>query len=203
MNINRADFDSDDLINSGYLAMVYAIKTYHPEKGAFSGWMIFYLKREIKKVTGIKHSDTVRTDAIYYSTSLDEPIGSNKEGDVVTLSEFLSSDEDIERDITERAANEDLKSALQSALTVLAPDELCVIKHKYYARHTISQTAKYMRISPEKVKSLHAQAINKLRKPKTLRTLSRFVEKKSIQSYNTSNIDISDFSSIRNQVLVQ
>ena len=41
---NPRGVEFDDLYQTGYLAMVAAVETYSPERGAFSTWFMFHLK---------------------------------------------------------------------------------------------------------------------------------------------------------------
>lgn len=65
--------DKEDLRQSGYFAMIEAVKYYRPEKGyKFITYMDLTLKKAFGRVAGIRSS---RRDAINSAVSLDEPIG--------------------------------------------------------------------------------------------------------------------------------
>ena len=51
---NPRGVEFDDLYQTGYLAMVAAVETYSPERGAFSTWFMFHLKTAFSEATGYR-----------------------------------------------------------------------------------------------------------------------------------------------------
>jgi len=62
----------DDLVQSGYLAMIDAVRVYHPERGAFLTCLGYHLRNQFNEVLGLR---TYKDDAMKRRPeSLDAPI---------------------------------------------------------------------------------------------------------------------------------
>ena len=77
---NRRLYDPEDLIQQGYIALSYAVRTYEPKGMQFIGWFAFYLPRAFMAAAGHK------TDAIRYTC---ETMTEDKSGDEVDLMELV------------------------------------------------------------------------------------------------------------------
>ncbi|MFZ3130168.1 MAG: sigma-70 family RNA polymerase sigma factor [Desulfosporosinus sp.] len=80
--------DAEDLRQSGYFAMMEAVKYYRPEKGyKFITYLDLTLRKAFRQVAGIRSS---RRDATHSAVSLDAPISSNE--DAGPLSDLVTDD---------------------------------------------------------------------------------------------------------------
>jgi RNA polymerase sigma factor (sigma-70 family) len=103
------DCDFDDLMQAGFIGMHRAAGEYSPDKGAkFSTYVIFHLKREMRRALGILNR---KRDPSLEALSLDTPLYDD-ERDENTLRDTLtapeSDDDPIERD--------ELKNAVRAAV---------------------------------------------------------------------------------------
>ena len=70
---NPRGVEFDDLYQTGYLAMVAAVETYSPERGAFSTWFMFHLKTAFAEATGYRTKNG-RCEPLNTAASLDRPV---------------------------------------------------------------------------------------------------------------------------------
>lgn len=59
----------EDLVQSGFLAMIDTVKHHNPQKGCFHTLFTFYLKARFSEAAGVMS----KRDALQYADSLDEP----------------------------------------------------------------------------------------------------------------------------------
>lgn len=86
-------FDADDLIQSGYFALVKAVAGYDPEKGfTFISYLNFHKRRQFAVAAGRGVNGTKESPELY-ATSLDKPIGD--EGDAC-VGDMLADPTDFE-----------------------------------------------------------------------------------------------------------
>lgn len=107
-------FDADDLIQSGYLALVDAVKGYDPERGAFITYLGFYIRNRFAEVAGRRGT---KRRPEFEADSLDTPIG--EDGDTSMGAMLADPNAEFADDITEREA---LKQDCAALLTEI--DEL-------------------------------------------------------------------------------
>lgn len=65
--------DFEDLVQSGYPALVAAVEHYSPDKGAFSTWFMYHLQKEFAEITGFR-TNRSRNDPLNTAYSLDTPL---------------------------------------------------------------------------------------------------------------------------------
>lgn len=92
--------DIDDLMQVGFFAVMDAVKTYNPENGAWSGWLVFYLRRAMCNELGIKNGGALRPDC--GAVSLDAPLSaedseSSSRLDLLADPSLPDSDEELMR----------------------------------------------------------------------------------------------------------
>lgn len=150
--------DRDDLLSIGTIGLVKAISTFKPEKGVrLATYAARCIENEIlMHLRSIRHQRT--------EVSLQDPVGTDKEGNDVSLEDVIGSrgatvDESVE------AAEE--KRALLTYLPVLDPKERLVIRLRYGLdngeRQTQRQVAARLGISRSYISRIEKKAIDKLR----------------------------------------
>lgn len=75
-------FEADDLIQSGYFALLDAVRTYDPDKRAFSTHLCYRLRRRFAEAAGIKEAKLLEELEITIS-SLDIPVGEDGDKSIV------------------------------------------------------------------------------------------------------------------------
>ena len=119
---NPRGVEFDDLYQTGYLAMVAAVETYSPERGAFSTWFMFHLKTAFSEATGYRTKND-RCEPLNTAASLDRPVQPD-EPDGGTLGELVpdSRAADAIENVEESVYHEQLHKAIDGAISELSPD---------------------------------------------------------------------------------
>lgn len=162
----------DDLISSGFIAMVDAVQTYKPAEGAFTTWLTLYLKSAFLQAYGFRGSGS---DALTRAFSLDAPIAA---GEDTPLSETIpdpAAAEAIEAAEAE-IDNRILRTALNNAMQALTDQQREALELRYYDGFTRQEISKRMHIDPEAVRLHESRALRTLRKPRIRRTLEPFID---------------------------
>ena len=128
-----------------------AVLSYIGQNGSIANEILMYLR-------SIRHQRT--------EVSLQDPVGTDKEGNDVTLEEIIGS---REATVAETVEAEDDKRALLTCLPVLDEQESFIIRHRYGLngageRQTQRQVAALLGISRSYVSRLEKKALDKLRR---------------------------------------
>lgn len=150
--------DADDLISIGTIGLIKAVSTYNREK---SSTLATYASRCIdNEILMSLRSEKKRA----LETSLSEPIGSDGDGNDISLSEVLGSDEDLVPDeALKNIASDRLTRAVEETL---GGREKTVIKLRYGLdggkRLAQREVAQLLRISRSYVSRIEKKALQKL-----------------------------------------
>lgn len=172
----RGNVEFDDLVQSGYLAMVKAVETYRPESGAFVTWFMFYLKSEFAAAAGYR-TVAGRKDPANTARSLDEPLkgGDGEEtplGDIVPDPMAWAAMETVENAIE----NQQLREALETALDTIPESLSLVLRMRYFDGMTLEEAAEAQHVGREAIRQREAKGLRQLRRPKVLGKLFPFME---------------------------
>ena len=164
---NPRGVEFDDLYQTGYLAMVAAVETYSPERGAFSTWFMFHLKTAFAEATGYRTKNG-RCEPLNTAASLDRPVQPD-EPDGGTLGELVpdSRAADAIDNVEESVYHEQLHKAIDGAISELPPG------NAQWDDMTLSAVGEVMGKSPERTRQMENKGIRELRKS---RTLHRFLD---------------------------
>lgn len=97
-----ASADKEDLYQVACVAMAKAAKKYEVNKGKFTNFAGLVIMNDIRmflRYNAIDSSYGGRNK--YYIDSLDEPVGTDKDGNVAVRAEFIPSDVDVAQDIVD------------------------------------------------------------------------------------------------------
>lgn len=124
----------EDLIQQGYFALAQAVDYFDEKSGySFLTYLGYTLRNSFKEVCGRHSKDGFVPDLLDLAKSLDEPLSEN---DDITLADTIT-DDDINSDVAElifkSVYNEELRAALDEALTILKPNTKRIIELYYYA----------------------------------------------------------------------
>lgn len=149
--------DGDDLISIGTIGLIKGINTYNPQKGTklatyaarcIENEILMHL-RSLKKSRG--------------EVSIYDPIGTDKEGNEISLIDVLGSNEE---DISIRVENESEQKALLELVKKLNGREKLVLQLRYglmnSQKRTQREIAKALNISRSYVSRIEKKAIQKL-----------------------------------------
>lgn len=149
----------DDLIQSGYIAMVSAADSFDPEQGmSFIGWLNLALKTAFSEAIGCR-SRKQALDPLHRAGSLDAPVGDDEDGTTVG---DLQSDPQAETgfaDVEGRIWSEQLHATLEKALSLLPEDERTIIIIRFYQGKTVREAGRILSVSQGAASHLEQRAL--------------------------------------------
>ena len=128
----RRGVDVNDLAQSGFLAMLDAVKSFDANAGfAFMTWLGFKIKTAFQEATGCR-TERQRREPIDCAVSLETPLTDEENGDVLgdvipDQAAELAFDEVSEADMVCR-----LHDVLENALATLPQEQADALRTKYY-----------------------------------------------------------------------
>lgn len=148
--------ETDDLISIGTIGLIKAINTFDRHKNTrLATYAARCIENEI--LMHLRANRRVRGEMMLF-----DPIGSDKEGNEISLIDILESDVDIEGDIASAAERE----AIQRKMETLSGRERKVIELRYGLsggiRRTQREISKALGISRSYVSRIEKRAISKL-----------------------------------------
>ena len=157
---STANVDQDDLISIGTIGLIKGINSYKLDKGSK---LSTYVSRCIDNEILMHLRSTKKLGAEVY---LNEPIGKDKDDNVVTLQEVLENDErniedEVDIKIKIKLLYEKMKSVLKDREKTILELRFGLDGHKPKTQHEI---AKMMGISRSYVSRIETKAIGKLAK---------------------------------------
>ena len=149
--------ETDEMISVGIVGLVKAVNTYNFEKGSR---LATYAARCIdNELLMLMRGDRKLSREV----SLYDPIGTDKEGNEITLLSILEhEDEDIIDRLDKKQSLRKLSKILSKVLT---PREYFVVIRRYglYGHHETTQRAEQLNISRSYVSRIEKKALEKLR----------------------------------------
>lgn len=143
----RFGVTADDLINTGFIAMCEACKTYSEDKGSFLNWLNYYLKTAFAEACGYR---TSKRDMLDMSDSLDRPIDvSDAGGD--TLGDIVPDPVDPFEAVDNALYNEGLHERLEAVIDTLPHEGAEIISGKYWRNETTKEQAARMKRTERQV----------------------------------------------------
>jgi len=162
----------EDLIQSGYLAMVAAVNTYQPGSGTFANWLMYYLRTEFAKAAGYR-TDRKRNDPLQHSVSLDAPLGGEDES---RLMDMLADPSSAMENQEDALWLQQLHDALDMALDAIPPQCGEVVRARYFDGQSLDDVAQEKNLSAERVRQLEKKGIRLLQEPEHACHLRPFYE---------------------------
>ena len=152
------DKNSEDLISIGTVGLIKGINTYNPKK---SKKLSTYIARCVENEI-LMHLRANRK--FMNEISLDETIGTDKEGNNMTFSDILTQDDtDFSEIISQKLESKKLHKAVDKVLT---PDEANIIRWRYGLNNTKRKTqreiANIMGISRSHISRIEKKCLAKL-----------------------------------------
>lgn len=170
---NPCGVEMDDLMQSGYLALVKAVDTYKPTAGSFSTWLVYHLKNTFAELTGYR-TKTGRNEPLNNSFSLDKTVDDETDG--TPFGEFVSDPKAAAtmQGIEDKLWREQLHEAMEAALSVLPEQSAEVLRLRHYQGLTLADVGEIRGTSPERIRQMENKALRQLRKPNIARHLRPF-----------------------------
>lgn len=161
-----------DLVQTGYLAMLDAVRTFEDGNGSFLSWLTYRLQNEFGALYGIRTERTKR-DPLNIAISLDAPIGDE---DGMTIAETVvdPDGENGYQQIEDSDYIRALREALESALNDIPPKNADVIRKRWLHGEAQKDIATDARVSPQEVYNRERKGFSLLRRPQTIEKLREF-----------------------------
>lgn len=168
----------DDLYQSGYLALVAAVKTYSGGEGAFSTWLMYYLQTAFAETSGYR-TERQKSDPLRHCLSLDAPLGDDADGDTVAdLQSDPGSTAPFES-VEQQMYLASLREALDKELSELPPQLEAVIRQRYFNTATFEEIGTAIGVCTSRVQQLEEKALFALGEPPHRDNLETFVESRT------------------------
>lgn len=139
---NPCGVELDDLMQSGYVAMVAAANTYNAENGKFSTWLMYHLQKEFADITGYRTKQGQHDPLnLPYGmvAELDKPMSDDANSD--PLSEIIPDQYAAAtmEAVEERLYREQLHEALEQAMAEIPANRAEVLRQRYYEGKTLAE----------------------------------------------------------------
>lgn len=162
----------DDLINTGFLAMVAAVAGYSPDKGTFSNWFIYYLQTKFAEVTGYRTVKGQR-EPLNNALSFSYAVGEDSDTDFGEFQPDPVAAADMDA-VEEAEFQNQLHVALEVELLRLPAEFREILRLHYYDGLNLRDIAKLQGVSKSRIGQVKLKALEELRKPKHLHNLLPF-----------------------------
>lgn len=171
----RADLELDDLIQSGYLALVDAVADYKPEMGGFLTVLNYRLKTHFAIATRFR-SERQQRETLAGALSLDAAV--SDEGRSATLGDFQEDPtaQDALEAVEDRIFRGQLREAVAGVLGDLPKEQRELLRLRYWEGRTLLELAEARGVAIEGVRQKEKKAIRELRKPKNAGRLAPFYD---------------------------
>lgn len=151
--------DSDDLISVGTIGLIKAINTYNPEKG--TGLATYTAKCIENEILMLIRANKKHLNSV----SLYDSVGSDKDGNELTLMDLIPSDKDeLFEEVEKKTENKKLNELIKKCLT---KREYIVIKLRFGLDGAIPlpqrEVARFLKISRSYISRIEKKAIEKIR----------------------------------------
>ncbi len=157
---NNSNEDQDDLISIGTIGLIKAIETYNVEKGTrLATYASKCIENEILMNIRTNKKNKVQV-------SLQDPIGTDKEGNEISLIDVLGTDIDHILDQVELKVQ--ISKLYEKLENILTPREKEIVQLRYgltpFGYKTQREIAQKLQISRSYVSRIEKRALKKLRK---------------------------------------
>lgn len=173
----RGGVTVEDLEQAGFLAMMDAIPRYNPEEAVFSTYLAQYLRKHFQEASGRLYMDTkgyfMPKDALNTCISLNAPVDDEEETELMEITADPAANMES---VEEKIWHEQLRDALDNALSAIPGDLAEILRLRNYERLTLDEIGERWQLGRERIRQLEDKAIRKLREPKLACRLRPFYD---------------------------
>lgn len=156
-----SEADADDLIQSGYLALVETVRAYDPERGAFNTILGYHLRRAFNEACGVRTERAAR-DPIHSATSLDVPANTD-DPDGETWGDLIPGQEDPEQTAVDCVYREQLRLAEERLLNRISVKGADIIRSTILDGESLSECAKRYNSTETSIRGMRDSYLSSLR----------------------------------------
>lgn len=172
---NPRGVEFNDLLNTGYIALVKAVETYDPAADVFSTWLMYHLKNAFAEATGYR-TKKGRLDPLNSAVSMDKPLAGDADsslfGDFIPDQRAAATLEAVE----DREYQKQLHDALEIALGAVPENYGEVLRLRYYQDMTLEECGGVLGVGAERVRQMENKGLRFLRQPKNAACLRPFFD---------------------------
>lgn len=203
--------EAEDLAQSGYIALVEAVKHYKPDSEyKFLTYLSKCLKSAFAEVGGYR---TRKKDPLKYAVSLDEPILDDE--NETTRLDFIADPGDQYEDADEKIWLEELRQALDRAVSELPPKQRETLFRRYALGQTQKEIGLSAGVSRDAIRQTEMAAYRELKNKARKNGLKQFVDEKKIddltpffmsigiKSFNTNHTSVVEYLTIKREELAK
>ena len=149
--------DTEDLIQSGYFAILDALEYWDPDQAKFITVLTYFVKTAFAEALGLR---TSKRDAAIYTESLSEPV---TEDGSATLEDTIQDDSDPYESAEDDVYQEQLRTIVSKALDDLPEKQREIIRRRDLNGDTCQNIARDLQISKARVYQERQAALYELR----------------------------------------
>ena len=195
----------DDLVQSGYIALVEAVAYFQPDgEYKFLSYLGNSLKTAFAEAGGYR---TSKRDALNDADSLDAPIAEDND---TTKGDMLADPVDQYEDAERRIWLEQLRAAMGKAMDELPPEWREVLRRYYWGGESLEEISAATGIHKNNVNNRRNKGLRHLRRNVQRYGLDQFVEDRTpyfarvgVESFNTTHTSAVELAVIRRETLEQ
>lgn len=210
---NRADFDVDDLVNSGYFALCKACCAFQPEKGSFCNLLALHIKTAFSEVAGCR-TMAQKMEPLNNSVSYATPVVSSSEGEEATMGDYLEDPNQAELDIDDNVFMLQICELLHSKVAQLPEKERIAIEMRYWGNCPYQTIADALQCSMTGANTTVKNGLDRLKKQDTDGTLRKLLDdmyyvdrnlyrRTGIQSWKRFGMSVQEYEVIRKEFVVK
>lgn len=196
--------EAEDFAQSGYIALVEAVKYYKPDgEYKFLAYLSNCLKNAFAEVGGYRKR---KKDPIMCAVSLDEPILDDE--NETTRLDFLADPEDPYLDADEKIWLEELRRALDHAVSELPAKQRETLFRRYALGQTRKEIGLSAGVSHDAIRQTEIAAYRELKKKARKNGLEKFVDEHTsfyshigVNSFNTNHTSVVEYLTIKREDL--
>lgn len=170
----RRGVELDDLIQSGYLAVLDAIKYYSPTAGfKFTTYLSKTSQNAFRRTMGLR---TTKRDGLDYADSLDTPISEGSDFTLLDeIGDLTPGTANVESTVIESVWNQELHSALENAMAILSEKQCDLLKLHYYFGISLEQISEMRGCSRQLTDAQRYAALNRIYNSRYRKILAEFL----------------------------
>lgn len=166
----RLGYDLDDLINTSWLGVERAIRTYDTTKGrSFTSYLTYHVQNVIRDLLGLRGQSKIIT------ISLDEPISSDDDIDGMTRLDLV--EDKSAADAFDLAEKSDVYKWLWDRVAELEDNKSFVLREFYSRGSTLPEIASKLSVTTQQAIQLKNGAMRDIRKNKALRYITDYAHR--------------------------
>jgi|HigsolmetaGSP11D_1036233.scaffolds.fasta_scaffold00512_12 RNA polymerase sigma factor (sigma-70 family) len=179
----------DDLIQAGFLGMLSAIEDFDPSSGfTFTTFLNYHLKNAARDALG-RRSHKQDRDPIHRAISVELPVSTDTEEISIMDSLRDESMTYVYDDIIDRITEQQEIHTILQQRERLRPDEREVFDEIYLNGLTLVAVAEKHGYTRNRAKSLHEQALRKIRRSPVIMKMKRYDPDKQTNFYAHKGLD--------------